>query len=350
MKRTFLALALVSLLAIVPIIVLFGWYNLHLTKKSYDFERRFITPLSSIFSLNLKYDSYYIAGSSGNKLYLGNYVALAHLLKTNLQLTDTQFVYVHINPADYNKNGSYKYYIDTTDFYILNGTDRLILSGKTDKWKAGRSAVFAPYFNQGIPINLHSIIYKYVSSRTNENALRKESTTIKRIENDVIFEKQVDGLFCTAGNIEYNKQLHLLTYTYLYRNEILVIDTNLSLVRKIKTIDPINRADFKVSTIKSAGSSVITSPALMVNSGSSSWDDKLFVQSELMGRNEDQVMFEHSVAIDVYDLKRSAYMYSFYLPKQSKAAISQIKVIGNNVYTLAGKQLSRYTFQLPDVK
>src|SRR5947207_2200301 len=59
---------------------------------SNGFRRIFRTEaiLQPIDTLNLKYDSYYIAGRARQTLYLGNIVAPRHAFAVNIQALDTQ--------------------------------------------------------------------------------------------------------------------------------------------------------------------------------------------------------------------------------------------------------------------
>ncbi|MBB5439651.1 hypothetical protein HDC92_003347 [Pedobacter sp. AK017] len=49
----------------------------------------------------------------------------------------------------------------------------------------------------------------------------------------------------------------------------MLIDTNLNLVKKIKTIDPIDSARFKVDQLRAEKSFTFASPTLMVNANCS---------------------------------------------------------------------------------
>lgn len=116
----------------------------------------------------------------------------------------------------------------------------------------------------------------------------------------------------------------------------------------MKTIDPIEHAKFKVSRIESEHSSTFTSPALLVNANCSWWKNYLFVQSKLMGKQEDETRFKYSTVLDIYDLKKSVYLYSVYLPLLNDHPIRQFKVIGGLIYTLTDNNIASYTIKLPD--
>lgn len=322
-------------------------YYLRLKQSSYDFTRNINPEVKGLRRYDLKYNSYYISGYSENNIFLGNYTTPGSLLKMSNDLRDTQYIKIDITNLDPKIQGNYKTIVDSNQFFIYNGTARAIYQGSMDDKIAKSSFVFVPFFQEFIPIHNQSFVFRYINENTNMNSIRKNSYKKKSIENQQLLEKQVDGLFCTSGLMEYSKDLNQLTYTYLYRNEILIIDTNLNLVKKLKTIDPIDSAKFKVSTIKSDSSSVITSPSLLVNAKSSVWKNYLFVESRLMGKHEDDAKFKSSVVLDIYDLKKSKYLYSLYLPKQDKGNITQFKIINKYIYTLSDNYINRYEVPLP---
>lgn len=349
MKKVYLIILLIAVVSVIPIVILIGMYTKRLDSKSYSFTRNRIYPLKDISSLNLKYTGYYIAGAADGKLYLGNKSAPAHILIMDSLARDTQSVVLAISPKDFKSKGIYHLRIDLDHFYLTNGLGRSVLKGKTGVWRASPFHINRPYFQQSIALDSKSIVYKYVSSKTNANAFRKETLSGKRVENDDILEKQVDGLFCTEGILEYDKNLNLLYYVYLYRNRVITMDTNLRLIREIKTIDPIDTATFEVSTIKSSNTSVFTSPGTVVNAGASSFGKVLFIRSNIMGKHEDDLKFKHSIVIDAYNLLSGKYLYSFYLPRQKETPINQFKIIGSSVYTITDHYLIRYSIDLPSI-
>jgi hypothetical protein len=97
--------------------------------------------------------------------------------------------------------------------HLYNGQARSILIGSSKDWIATPQTLEAPYFNEFMPINNASFVFRYVSSKTGNNTLRKQSLT-GYFDNDGLLLKQVDGLFCTSGMLAYNKTLHKLLYLY----------------------------------------------------------------------------------------------------------------------------------------
>ncbi|ACU04216.1 hypothetical protein [Pedobacter heparinus] len=348
MKKFYYLLIIVAVLSSLPVLYLTIRYALKQRAATYNFKRNLLGVVKGHKAIDIKYNSYYIAGEAGSSVYLASGTAIGHLLKVGPLLKDTVSINLELNRQEVKVKGSYKAYVDSSSFYLYNGLERSILKGSTGIWKASVYAVKAPYFAQLQPLGTQTMVFRFIDTDTRANSLRKVNVRGESKSNTGIFEKQVDGLFCTDGMLRYNRQLHMLTYVYHYRNEILLIDTNLNLVKKIKTIDPIDSARFKVDQLRSEKSFTFASPSLMVNANCSNQGRYLFVQSKLMGKGEDLTLFRKSAAIDVYDLEKQVYCYSFYLPKYKEVPISSFKVLGNSLYAVAGQYLTRYALELPE--
>jgi hypothetical protein len=298
-------------------------------------------------TFDLTFNSYYIAGYKGGELYLGNNTAPLLVYKLNTQLTDGQKIQIKVDSIQFKKIGNYKLSVDSSKFYLFNGLSRSVLTGTTDEWKGEIESLNTPFFAQVAPIGNHSLVFRMISHRTGNNSLRKESRNKRLIDNETILEKQVDGLFCTEGNLQYNDKLKQLVYVYYYRNQILLIDTNLNLIKKIKTIDPIDSAKFTIDTLRSSNVVTFSSPPLFVNPGSSLWGQYIFIQSKVMGKGEDEVLFTNSTVIDIYDLQKGTYLYSLYLPNLNHVPIRQFRVIDGYIFTMHDHSITRYEVKLP---
>jgi hypothetical protein len=317
MKNLYYYLIATALISIAVILALYVNYNKKLEAHSYSFSRKISHAVKTIKRFDLGFNSYYFSGQSATDLYLANQTLDNYLLRISHSMTDTQSVRIKIKGPGLNPKGRYMISVDSNNFYLFNGSVRSIFMGKTATWIAATVNMPMPFFQESIPLNNKSVFFRYVNSKTRTNSLRKVSVSGESIDNDFIFKKQVDGLFCTSGQLEYNSHMNLLTYMYYYRNEILLIDTNLKETGKIKTIDPIDTARIEISKIKSKNASVATS-SLLVNAKSATWKNYIFVLSKLMGKHEDNVKFKTSTVLDIYDLRNRSYRYSIYLPDQDK--------------------------------
>lgn len=349
MKKVITNLIIAFIASIIPIGVLVYGYTFRMKEITYDFERKIITPAKDVKMKNIKYNSYYFAGHLGERIYLGNYTASRHVLEVSTSLADTQSKTISVDKMDFKAKGNYNLYVDNNRFYMLNGLERSILSGDNNSWVARKDKIFVPYFTQSIPLSNSSVVYRINSAKTGYNSLRKESF-LGRIDNETALKKQIDGVFCTDGKLEYNKHLGIFTYMYYYRNQVLLLDTNLNVIGKIKTIDPIDTAKFQVSKINANKASTFSSTRLLVNARCSAWNNYLFIQSKLIGKHEDENSFKTSIVIDVYDIPRGIYLYSFYLPDLNFDPIRQFKVMDGCIMTLSGNFIVKYTIKLPPMR
>lgn len=347
MRKKITTLSLITVIVLSPLILLLNSYTERLEKYSGNFVRKFPYSYDKVQGFNLGLNSFYIAGISDGQIYLGNYTATPRLLKLDMDLHDTNTIMI-VNSYPELKNSYYTIALDESDFNISYGLEKRLLFGSTKDWIVHNSLIPSPFFHQAIVISKKSAIFKYTSSKTHENSLRKANADKVYFDNDTVLEKQVDGKFCTAGYLQYNRQLNVLTYLFSYRNQILVLDTNLRLIKKIKTIDHIDSARFEVSKINSANSQVITKPTILVNQNCATYKNYLLVHSKIMGKGEDDTKFNRHTTIDIYDILTGQYMYSFYLPQPTKKEISQFIVINDYVYTMSDSYINRYKIKLPD--
>ncbi len=334
------------LLPMIIMVMLTGNYYFRKSQRSYNFERNFKNVIDGIKVMDLTYNSFYFAGLNNDHLYLGNKTASKYVFKVNTAMTDTQSLRIRIDKKDF-KKGIYKLTVDSASFYLMDGNTRTIFKGETGKWTAKPYVIGVPYFSQNVPLSDNSMICRFVGFKTYANSLRKVSKTAPPITNNNLLKRQVDGLFCTDGLLQYHKELNLLSYMYFYRNQILLMDTNLNLVNKIKTIDPIDTAKFKVAKIDANRSITFSSPPLEVNANSSSYGSLIYVHSKIPAKNDEEATLKNAIVIDVYHLKNQQYLYSFYLRNPNRQRTIQFKVAGNYIFALSDQYLIRYTLKLP---
>ena len=303
-----------SVLAVIALFLL----SSNLTEKHNSFLRLF--PPHPIFerdTFNIKYNSYYIAGASDQTIYLGNHVAPLHVLVLTSDFSDTVQQSIHVISAVDIKFRSLSLKVDSPYFYLSDGTVPAIFKGRVDDWRAHRITGFdSAYFTDLVPASSSSFFLRSLSSVTDQYILGKES--LYKGESKLTFkqdllQKQIDGKFCVDGSMAYNQELNRLVYTYYYRNQFLVMDSNLNLLYEGRTIDTVSRARLKIASVSQGQKLVMAEPPLMVNKRSSTSGNWLLVHSNLLARNEDIETFRNASVIDVYSLNDSQYQFSFYI-------------------------------------
>src|SRR5690606_31489214 len=119
--------------------------------------------------------------------------------------------------------------VQTPNFYFIDGHIPTIMIGNTYDWKIQRTYPAHAFFSKISVIDSTRFVISVRDSQSNEDELgvliMKDSIQFK-ISTEVL-DMQVDGVFDVDGTLLYNHQLDKIIYTYFYRNEFIVTDTNL---------------------------------------------------------------------------------------------------------------------------
>jgi hypothetical protein len=313
--RKYIVSILIAFVASVSTVALIAAYASRIRTSGGAFVR--ILPPHAVIegdSLNITYNSYYIAGATTSTIYLGNSTAPLHLMVLNTNLTDTQHVRLDFPDANVLKFWSPKVAVDSPNFYFYDGAVPAVYSGLVTDWKAKRLRYDSVFFRSITPIDTTQYFINSISSSTNENTIGIMNVDTRSVNfNPAILKKQVDGLFCTDGSLLYSPAVGAV-YVYYYRNQFTIIDTTLQHTYVGHTIDTISKARIKVSKLDSGRTYVLSSPPFFVNKKSSVVGSLLFVNSNLLARNEQPDVFEQAEPIDVYDLNQHGkYLFSFYI-------------------------------------
>ena len=283
--------------------------------------------------LDVGYNSYYVAGLVNDNIYLGNAKVPLHLLVTNIQLTDTQHVRLDIRDLEniqVTKVMSLK--VDSPYFYLADGLMPGLFRGKIGNWQAERYMYDNAYFNQSIPVGDSSFAIRTKSAVNMEYELgmiNNDSPFVKIQYN--LLEKQIKGTFCVDGQLNFSKSFNRLVYTYRYRNEYIVFDTDLSLDYRGQTIDTFSVVQIDIEKINSENSRNLKSRPKIINAQSCVSGEWLFIHSALLAKNDNIDALDKFAIIDVYDLKSNSYKLSFQIPNQNGARITQFKIFKNKV-------------------
>ena len=204
------------------------------------------------------------------------------------------------------------------------------------------------YFSQLQIIDSLNFVFRAQSSKTKSQVLgRLNLDRDPRVTlNYGLLEKQVDGMFGTDGQLLLDDSTGVLVYIYNYRNEILVMDKKLTLLRKLHTIDTISRAQVQVRSL-SDGRHKMGAPPLKVNKTSVVHNGVLFNESMLMGKFESREMWKGAAIIDMYRTDRQEYLGSFYIYHRGENKMSQMLATDKYLFVLCGNEIVRYCFAQP---
>ena len=353
---TILFICMVCGIGLMSLLFLLSEHKIH---RDNSFTRRFAGhPAIKAKQLDITYNSYYIAGADQGKIYLGNSIAPFHLVTFDTTLQNKETIRLTLD-RDSLPYKSMQLRVIPPHFFLMDGMMPYLFRGNTSDWKA-RSVMNKPaYFSQVEPIDSVSLVISGLSGKTRENVLGKISlseTVNVDISHDLL-QKQIDGIFDTDGILLYNRQLQKLVYTYYYRNQFIVADSDLQLNHLGKTIDTISQAQIKVGTIASKNQLKMAAPALTVNKNSATYGNYLFVNSNLIGKYEPINVWKHASIIDVYNLVENTYEFSFYIHDIKKDKLRSFRVLHDKFIGLIGNHIvtyqldtSRFKHLLPNSK
>lgn len=312
--------------------------------KDNPFIRRYaIHPAEFIFDVDLKFNSYYFAGSGSNTIYLGNFTAPSRILELDENNKSEKIFNITFDP----KNIPFKAVtiaVRDSTFYLSDGSVPAVYSGSITDWKITNEFKGVPYFTKAVPLDGNSIVFRSNNAKNSANVLgifnAGSSNKIQYKRN--LLQGQIDGIFDTDGSLLYSSEQKKIIYLYLYRNEFIVADRNGDLSYRGHTIDTIKHVKIKVASIKNDMERIISSPSYVVNSKAAICGNLLFVNSKIKGRFENSRLWEQSYIIDVYDIKKNIYLLSFPVYHTGKAKLSGLLVTPTNLYAIIGNRLSVY--------
>lgn len=327
---------------ILMVVILF-----HTSEKAMYFDNPFIRrypqhPAEFKKKIDLKYNSFYIAGESGGRIYLANYDYPSYIQSYSALLDDKKEKKILMDP----KKIPFKMIttkIQSPYFYLTDGSVPIILRGDLKDWKVNRELKGSPYFTIALPLDSTSIAVRSNSSKNMQNMLGifDQYSIPKARFNRALLQKQVDGIFDTDGVLLYS-EISGIVYVHRYRNEIIIADKKGSLIRRSHTIDTISKVKVKVSKLKEGKRYAMSTPSYAVNENAAISGNLLFINSKVKGRYESDKLWETCFIIDVYDVERNAYVLSFPVFHTASKQLRSIAVNGKYLYAVIGNDLVVY--------
>lgn len=308
------------------------------------FTRRYPPhPINRLYEINVGFNSYYVAGFEGDDVYLGNHTAPKHLLQINLVTKDSS----HLRIGFQTKNLPFRNLriaLYPPYFFIMDGTSPFVLRGEIGKWMAKPWIQNAGYYLKAMPIDSNKVYLSTVSTSLNRTVLgvleKKDKPQLEL--NPDLLTKQIDGIFDSDGTLLFDSGSNTLGYAYLYRNELHIMNTDLNLIKKLKTIDTITTSQIKVTTDSVDHISQLKAPPLVVNETAVLYGDLALVHSPRLGKNEPEHMLKEASIIDVYNWRKDTYEFSFYIHDTENAKVKKFQLYDKWLVALMGKSISVY--------
>ncbi|MCK8141447.1 hypothetical protein MW871_06025 [Flavobacterium sp. I-SCBP12n] len=338
-----ISVALIILGCSVGIMILLFLTSEDMIHHRNNFIRRFPHHPANLTSvLDLKFNSFYIAGEGNGKIYLGNKTAplTVTVVDSSLKFSNRYVIKIISEKLEYH---SLRLTVRPPYFYIADGSIPIVFRGLIRNWVADVWTEGAAYFNAFEPINANKAAFRAISSNERQHVLgiltvNDTSTVFLK----PLLDKQIDGIFDTGGTLNYNLKHQKLLYTYTYKNEYIITDTGLKTKIVNHTIDTISHVRIKVNYVPSIKGTKLASPAWIVNNLARTNGDYLFINSALIGRFEPEDLWDEASIIDVYDITSNTYSFSFYIYNTKEFKMSDFIITNDRGYALAGQYLTSY--------
>ena len=127
---------LIGILSALIVLVLFFLSEEQVHRNNSLLRRYPHHPITAIKGIPVQYNSYYVAGFSKGRIYLGNSTAPLHLLSIDTTLTSKKSIRIVIVDSKDYVFSSVKVNVCDSVFYISDGSIPIIYSGGTGIWKA----------------------------------------------------------------------------------------------------------------------------------------------------------------------------------------------------------------------
>ena len=337
----------VSVVASIAFMVILFLSSEEIMHHENPFIRRFPNhPAMLAGQQYLRFNSYYFAGFSEGRIYLGNYTNPLHVLSFDAELKNRSTAEVTLETG----NIPFKMIriaVNGSDFYLKDGTVPVVVGGDTKDWKADKEFKGMPYFTHAEMMDSTTVLFRTNNGKNRINTLGIFSADKdpKTIYKKALLQKQIDGVFDTDGLLMYSAQMHKIIYLYYYRNEFIIADKNGKLDYRGHTIDTTSKAKIKVAYLKNHTESTMAAPPLVVNANAAVFGNLLFVHSKIRGKYESDILREQAVILDIYDINKKAYLFSCPVYNIGDQKLSSFIVTATHLYGIIGNELVAYEFK-----
>jgi len=121
-----------------------------------------------------------------------------------------------------------------------------------------------------------------------------------------------------------------------------IIDKNLNKIKLSKTIDTIGNPILDIAYYSKSKSYKLGSKSVMVNKHSTTDGKYLYINSDRLGKYEDDEVLRFAKIIDVYDLRDETYAFSFYLYHQPEGKLNAFRIYKDLLVAIVDDQLWLY--------
>jgi hypothetical protein len=308
------------------------------------FNRRLpVVKLAATQSVALPYEDFYIAGLTSDRVYMGTIKNALRLFVCDSGLQHIRQVMLDFPDSVRFTIQSARFAVDSPHVYLSDGITPKFFRGDLQHLVMDTFLGRSSYFTAATNISPESFAVRSVNANSGSNMLMKvqgDSPFVVRPPD--VLKKQVDGVFCTDGQFKYDKASNRIVYMYYYRNQYIVLDTNLHVLQQVNTIDTNSVAKIKVASTSASGGTTLSVPPAFVNNTYCLAGGMIFIRSALLGDNESPKVLAKGNIVDVYSLKDGHYIRTLYVPKQHDESLREMCVVNHQLFAVYPKECVVY--------
>jgi hypothetical protein len=342
MKKSLILIAGISLVCVAVVGVLFLRASTSIKYKQ-NFYRWYADQSPSVMSSATLDKNLSLAGCDREYIYLSDADAPAHVIIKNWKLETVKEVLIDLNGGVLVGKTTVK--IDSPYFFVADSGKPIVYRGLVTDWKAKPFLTSQMFFSDYLPLSGNRIAISTQAANRADSVFRRMLGIIKsdtpqiKLQPDLL-KGQIDEYYSTMGRISYSRDTRKVIFTYIHRNEVVLMDSNLNLLERKQTIDTVTTIKVKPVMVNDS-TTTLASPPGIVNYQAFSAGEFHFVNSDLMGR-EDRERFDHSSVIDFYKIFPFEYVGSFQIPDINKSKILQFMVSDYKLVAIFEKYIATY--------
>ena len=312
------------------------------THRNNGFIRRYPhQPAKVMKGYDVQLNSYYLAGVAEGTVYLGNITAPSHILAIDTTLTLVRENRIVLNESDSLRMAAPIVSVIDDTFFLSDAETGYIFRGTTADWFGHQIKKGAPFL-QFKPLCADTIAVTYLSPETGGSRIAFHHISTDTIVYDENTKNLREDVFATDGILLANTVLKKVIYLYYYRNEFLTASTDFKEQKTHRSIDTLQKSKLPVTYEMDRGIRSLTAGVEMIHVQGATAGRYLFIKSNRLGRYESATMLDDASIIDVYDIQKQTYEFSFYLYNYRDEKVKSFMIYNNILVGLTNHYLVLY--------
>lgn len=224
--------------------------------------------------------------------------------------------------------------------FLCDGAQSLILETTLPQTLLLKSKLQTPIFFKSCLVKNNQFILEKYDSLHKQNVYIKPAMQRQGDTPTYMPQKNGDGVFSTDGMMNYCASNALLAFVYYYNSRFDCLDSNLQKKFAAKTIDAGTVASLNIYDPGQGSKYLIRSKSKIINGLSATADNRLYISSGILSKNEPSDLLNKCSVIDVYSLTDGRYIQSLYAYHYLSTPLSAFLVRGNTLIALFENHLA----------